>query len=257
MVGKHCLGRNCLRGSPAGDRDTAIGNPKLFNPDRCECSCVPCRAPRGSGDFSIGSRVWPGTSKLIEEMGELNQVLGKLIAVGGATDHWSGDLRKMLVEEIGDAMAAIRFFVDQNLTVEEGTSVAIRSDNKLVRFTEWQLDPQPPPVVDTASSPPPSAVVGGGAAKLVIQTNLSPEDLASMHIVGRAGGGGPSVAVGGVVPDVASEKPIRWRCTSCNGTGDANWRDGQVSHRTCPACGGTGKLDRWVTTGDPERTRAT
>lgn len=113
-----------------------------------------------SGDFSIGSRVWPGTSKLIEEMGELQQVLGKLIAIGGATDHWSGDLRKMLVEELGDAMAAIRFFVAQNLTAEEGTFVAIRSDNKLVRFTEWQLDPKPPPAVthEEPAAPKPATV---------------------------------------------------------------------------------------------------
>jgi len=39
----------------------------------------------GSGDFSIGSAVWPGVSKVIEEMGELQQVLGKLIAVAGDT----------------------------------------------------------------------------------------------------------------------------------------------------------------------------
>jgi len=117
-----------------------------------KCATPASSAP--SGDFSIGSRVWPGTSKLIEEMGELQQVLGKLIAIGGATDHWSGDLRKMLVEELGDAMAAIRFFVAQNLTAEEGTFVAIRSDNKLIRFTEWQLDPKPPPAVKPAAPKP-------------------------------------------------------------------------------------------------------
>jgi len=105
-----------------------------------------------SGDFSIGSRVWPGTSKLIEEMGELQQVLGKLIAIAGATDHWSGDLRKMLVEELGDVSAAIRFFGTQNLTTKELTFVAVRSDSKLARFREWHLDPKPPPA--TAAPPP-------------------------------------------------------------------------------------------------------
>jgi hypothetical protein len=124
-----------------------------------------CAAPASSapsGDFSIGSRVWPGTSKLIEEMGELQQVLGKLIAVAGATDHWSGDLRRMLVEELGDVSAAIRFFGTQNLTTEELTSVAVRSDNKLACFREWQLDPKPPPATAPSSTTPgsgrPSAV---------------------------------------------------------------------------------------------------
>lgn len=47
----------------------------------------------GNGDFSLGSKVWPGTSKLLEEMGELQQVLGKLIAVAGSTEHWDGAVR--------------------------------------------------------------------------------------------------------------------------------------------------------------------
>jgi hypothetical protein len=109
------------------------------------------RGTSNSGDFSIGSKVWPGTSKLIEEMGELQQVLGKLIAIAGATDHWSGDLRKMLVEELGDVSAAVRFFARMNLTTEELTFVAIRSDNKLAKYDEWQLDPKPP----VATTPPP------------------------------------------------------------------------------------------------------
>jgi hypothetical protein len=29
---------------------------------------------KSGGDFSIGNAVWPGTSKLLEEMGELQQV---------------------------------------------------------------------------------------------------------------------------------------------------------------------------------------
>jgi hypothetical protein len=64
----------------------------------------------GSGDFSIGSKVWPGASKVIEEIGELMQVLGKLIAVAGDTKHWDGDLRPRLVEEMGDLTAALMFF---------------------------------------------------------------------------------------------------------------------------------------------------
>ncbi len=36
-----------------------------------------------SGDFSIGSDIWPGISKLIEEAAEVGQVCGKLIGSGG------------------------------------------------------------------------------------------------------------------------------------------------------------------------------
>ena len=94
----------------------------------------------GSGDFSIGSKVWPGTSKLIEEMGELQQVLGKLIAVAGSTEHWSGDLRKMIVDEAGDVAAALRFFALENLTSEELIHMTKRSDEKLMLFKKWHFD---------------------------------------------------------------------------------------------------------------------
>ena len=98
----------------------------------------------GSGDFSIGGTVWPGTSKLIEEQGELIQVLGKLMATAGDTTHWSGDLRKMLVEEIGDLSAAILFFQVHNLTPDEIREVAIRANKKLALFQEWQANPTKP-----------------------------------------------------------------------------------------------------------------
>jgi NTP pyrophosphatase (non-canonical NTP hydrolase) len=97
----------------------------------------------GSGDFSIGSKVWPGTSKVIEEMGELGQVLGKLIAVAGDTKHWDGDLRKRLVEEIGDVVAALLFF-QHNLTATEGQQIAERAEKKLALFREWHSNPTGP-----------------------------------------------------------------------------------------------------------------
>ena len=96
---------------------------------------------KGSGDFSIGSSVWPGTSKLIEEMGELHQVLGKLIATAGDTEHWSGDLRQKLVEEIGDVRAAIRFFEEQNMTGTELVLIEKRSRvEKLALFRKWHRE---------------------------------------------------------------------------------------------------------------------
>jgi hypothetical protein len=70
-------------------------------------------------------------------MGELQQVLGKIMGVRGATDHWSGDLRKMLVEEIADLRAALIFFQEHNLTEEELSTVIQRTGFKLRRFEAW------------------------------------------------------------------------------------------------------------------------
>jgi hypothetical protein len=100
--------------------------------------------PTGSGDFSIGSKLWPGTSKVIEEMGELQQVLGKLIAVAGDTKHWDGDLRKRLIEEIGDLSAALVFFQRENLTKNETLRVVQRCELKLDLFKKWHKNPEKP-----------------------------------------------------------------------------------------------------------------
>jgi NTP pyrophosphatase (non-canonical NTP hydrolase) len=103
-----------------------------------------CKPVTGSGDFSIGSAVWPGTSKVIEETGELLQVLGKLIAVGGATEHWDGDLRKKLVEEASDVAAAVCFFVLANFTDDELHAYNDRMDVKFARFRAWHANPTKP-----------------------------------------------------------------------------------------------------------------
>lgn len=87
--------------------------------------------------FSFGSRIWPGTAKLFEEMGELTQVLGKLLMLGGRTDHWSGDLRIMLVDELADVQAALRFFVIHCLTDDERKAFAERTSQKLTKFEGW------------------------------------------------------------------------------------------------------------------------
>src|SRR5580692_6487701 len=100
-------------------------------------------SPNGSGDFSIGSKVWPGTSKVIEEMGELQQVLGKLMATAGDTQHWDGDLRKRLVEEIGDVTAALLFFQEENLE-DVALDIIDRVQKKLVLFRQWHAHPTKP-----------------------------------------------------------------------------------------------------------------
>jgi hypothetical protein len=94
-----------------------------------------------SGDFSIGGKVWPGTSKVLEEMGELSQVLGKLIGSHGEVEHYDGsNLRDKLVEEIGDLRAALSFFQEFNMTPEENNAVAERIGKKIVLFMKWQAE---------------------------------------------------------------------------------------------------------------------
>lgn len=91
-------------------------------------------------DFAIGGEVWPGTSKLIEEMGELNQVLGKLIATGGEEVHWDGlNLRVRLQEEIADVRAAIYFFEQSNFAINERNNIIDRADEKHRLFWKWHL----------------------------------------------------------------------------------------------------------------------
>lgn len=92
-----------------------------------------------STPFSISSEVWPGTSKLIEEIGELGQVLGKLIGTGGAVDHWDGsNLNVRLVEEIADVLAAAEFFVDANGL--DSAAISERRQAKLALFEQWHAD---------------------------------------------------------------------------------------------------------------------
>jgi NTP pyrophosphatase (non-canonical NTP hydrolase) len=82
--------------------------------------------------------VWPGASRLLEESGELNQVLGKLIGAGGVVEHWDGsNLRDRLIEELGDVAAAVEFFVAASgLSVDE---VNARKAKKLDRYWSWHF----------------------------------------------------------------------------------------------------------------------
>jgi NTP pyrophosphatase (non-canonical NTP hydrolase) len=90
--------------------------------------------------FSIGDPVkdWPGLAKLVEEMGELNQVLGKLMAypdeVRGKHPDGYTDITK-LIEEMGDVQAALRFFtVASGLP---GDRIKERADMKFEKFWYW------------------------------------------------------------------------------------------------------------------------
>lgn len=93
----------------------------------------------GAGAYSIGSTVWPGLAKTVEEAGELLQVLGKLIASRGHAQHWDGtDLHVRAVEEIGDLHAALSFLAKMNSLPD--TAITERADQKYERFLRWQIE---------------------------------------------------------------------------------------------------------------------
>lgn len=86
--------------------------------------------------FAIGSPLWPGLSKVTEEAGEVQQVIGKLLGTGGEEEHWDGsNLRKRLTEEVADVLAACDFVVMMN-----DLDVAYRRKTKLALFMKWHND---------------------------------------------------------------------------------------------------------------------
>lgn len=103
--------------------------------------------------FAFSDKDWPGIAKLIEECGELTEVLplvilltavgrltqtqGKLVMIEGGTDHWSGNLRKAMIEEMADVKAAIQFVGDHNLGKRERKTLETRVKNKMKRFDRW------------------------------------------------------------------------------------------------------------------------
>lgn len=95
------------------------------------------RANDNEGPFSIGqTECWPGIAKLNEECGELIQIIGKLIATGGRTDHWSGlDLKKELEDEIADVRAAMWFVLSHNDLDSLRIGQRVRQKGDL--FNEW------------------------------------------------------------------------------------------------------------------------
>lgn len=90
------------------------------------------------GDYTIGSDVWPGLSKVIEEMGEALVVLGKIIGTGGETEYWGGrDLRPEILEELADVRGSIAYFSEHNFTDDEVEELLTRSEMKRDRFNDW------------------------------------------------------------------------------------------------------------------------
>jgi len=92
-------------------------------------------------DYCIGSNVWNGLAKVIEECGELQQVCGKLIGNEGGTNYWDDvDLVKKFTEEIGDLQAALDFFVETNPL--DAYKIQQRRERKLKKFFKWNSNPE-------------------------------------------------------------------------------------------------------------------
>lgn len=107
----------------------------------------PTTPPEGARDdliarappFAIGSNVWPGLAKLNEECCEVGQVIGKLMATGGAAEHWDGsNLHVRLEEEIADVMAATNFVVERNGLSH--SAIIARVQAKLALFDKWHCE---------------------------------------------------------------------------------------------------------------------
>lgn len=87
-------------------------------------------------EYNIGSNTWPGLSKLIEEMGEVGQVVGKILGTGGVPNHWDGtNLVDRLHEELADLEAAIQFVKEINGL--DLMRCAERRAEKVALFYEW------------------------------------------------------------------------------------------------------------------------
>src|SRR3954471_440673 len=82
-----------------------------------------------------------GLAKLSEELGELQQVVGKRLAYYHTRKHpdGAGDLDARMMEEMGDVMAAI-FFVAEKFNLSFNT-INTRRHKKLTLFRAWDADP--------------------------------------------------------------------------------------------------------------------
>ena len=84
--------------------------------------------------FAIGSDVLPGAAKVIEEAGEVLQVLGKRMAFPDSPHPDGTDLDQLTIEELGDLKAAIDYFAEQQGIENE---VAERRRYKITRMRTW------------------------------------------------------------------------------------------------------------------------
>ena len=86
--------------------------------------------------FEIGSYKFAGVLKLLEECSELSVVLAKLVTVDGG-EYWEGrDLESEIIEELGDVLAAAKYFMSQSTPVISA-KILKRRDEKVDLFIQW------------------------------------------------------------------------------------------------------------------------
>lgn len=108
---------------------------------------VPCREAQGEipALYAFTSPRWPGLAKLMEEAGEVVQVGGKILMVGGSTAHWEGDgLDARLTKELADLAAAIDFMVAHAPEID-AQAFHDRAFAKLALFEKWMTEGDRPP----------------------------------------------------------------------------------------------------------------
>lgn len=87
--------------------------------------------------YAMGSAVFPGLAKVLEEMNELGEVLSKILMTG-SLNHWHGDLTDSLIEELGDVCFAIDYFVKHNLS--DGATVRLNKQIEMKQATYAHID---------------------------------------------------------------------------------------------------------------------
>lgn len=130
------------KGTPDGDKKA------LANRNLAQMMEMALEIP---GDFAIGSDVWPGLGKLVEEMGENAQNLGKLVGLGGDnTLHWDGQNLPHRIElELGDLLGVIDFFLQANQDKLNVQAILDRRNEKSSLFRAWHnKTPKPPEVTE-------------------------------------------------------------------------------------------------------------
>lgn len=92
-----------------------------------------------NSQYTVEGSFLPGFAKMGEECNELSQVILKVIGNNGSFIYWDDrDLREHLIEEIGDTLNAIKFFMEENLTLDEILKVEQRTDTKNAKFHLWR-----------------------------------------------------------------------------------------------------------------------
>jgi len=83
---------------------------------------------------------WPGLAKVVEETSELNIELSKLVMLDGETNHWTGEIRPLVKEELADSLASIEWFINNNFSEDEIREINSRKWTKMEKYTHWSIE---------------------------------------------------------------------------------------------------------------------